>query len=774
MTDHPDPSLTDDLGEDGTLEIPLAAAISAIPIGVAMIDAQQRISWTNPAFLEALGLPPDALPPGTPVIDAAKAAASHGVYGPGDPEGQLGALMGANRGRPGRLRRRADMGGRTFELDSVPIVGGGRVVSAIEISGLLAARADAEHAMSQTTAALATLRTGLGVFGLDGRLLFSNPSFAALLSLPTEWMTPRCSFADLLGLMARQDEYSDADGRSFLAAQNAVSRALPSTVRRFTSNGAVIDVGSAPLPDGGWVITATDITPLARAEQEARRRAKLLDEILAAVPHGICVYGADRRVTLINPTYTQVMAGAPVRIGDHMSDIVRRRAEAGEYGEGDPDKIYAEQMSHDVSRQQQRRRQRPGGPAVDVRTAPLPDGGHISVVTDITPLVEAQAEGVRRGEEMAAMLASIRHGILLWGPDHRLIATNTVTAELLGQAEGALMPGITDSEAVEVMRTNKLWAETEDVDRIAQDIIERDHSQPYRRQVTMRTGRVLDMRSDPTASGGWVTTYTDITDTYMSEETLRRSRDAAEAANLAKSRFLATMSHELRTPLNAVIGFSDALIREGADPSPERVTEFSREINDAGRQLLSVINIVLDVARLESGRFDLSAEQVDVDRLIRAVVRQSYTTAQAGELTVTLEIPPDLPRLRSDERWMQQALHQLLSNAVKFTEPGGAVTFGARLESDGDLVIYVRDSGIGIAEADLERVFEPFTQLDNTLARRYPGAGLGLYIARAMISGHGGKLTLHSQPRAGTLAEVRLPASRLVYAPVSGVPGDPI
>ena len=761
MTDQSVQRLARTSPSAGLLDAPLGAAINAMQVGVAIIDSEQRIVLMNPAFLLSLGLPNNAYPPGTPVIDAVRASALRGVYGPGDPEAQVAAVMAPDRSQPGRLRRRTYLG-RSFDLYSAPIESGGYVVCAIETTGLLAARADAERAMGQTTAALATLRTGLGAFGADGRLLFANPSFAELLSLPIEKVAPGTTFPALLALMADRDEYSGADGIAFLNDQRNANRGVPSSVRRLTAGAAVIDAVSAPLPDGGWTITVTDITPLALAEDEARRRAGLLDTILAAVPHGICVYGPDQRVLMFNPTYAKVMAGAPLQVGDHMVDVIRRRSEAGEFGPGDPGTVFAQQMAFDISRGQQRRRQRPDGTAIDVRTAPLPNGGHISVVTDITPLVAAEAEGARRTEDMAAMLASIRHGILLWGPDRRLIATNAVTTELLGQAEGVLVPGKTDAEIIELLRANKAWADTEDPDWIASDIDVRDHSVPYRRQVTMRTGRVLDMRSDPTANGGWVTTYTDITETRMIEEELRRSRDAAEAANLAKSRFLATMSHELRTPLNAVIGFSDALIREGVEPDPDRVTEFAQEINEAGRQLLSVVNIVLDVARLEAGRFDLSAEQVDVDHLIRAVVRQSHTTAQAGEITVQVDIAPDLPRLRSDERWMQQALHQLLSNAIKFTEAGGSVAIGARIGSDGDLDIYVRDSGIGIPESDLERVFEPFTQLDNTLSRRYPGAGLGLYIARAMVTGHDGQLTLRSRPAGGTEAEVRLPASRLV------------
>lgn len=740
---------------------PLTRAIEAMGIGVTIVDINQRIVMMNPAFLESIGLPPDAFPPGTPVVDAVRASALRGIYGPGDPESQVAAVMAPDRSRPGRLRRRSFQG-RSFDLYNYPIPGGGYVVSAIETTGLLAARAEAERAVAQTTAALATVRIGLAAFGHDGRLLFANPSFAGLLSLPADAVLGSVTFSGLLDAMAVRDEYSGADGIAFLAEQARTNRSQPSAVRRVKGNGSVIDVASAPLPDGGWTITVSDITPLARAEDEARRRAAILDQILAVIPHGICVYGADHRVTMFNPTYTTVMAGAPVQVGDTMTDVIRRRAEAGEYGPGHPRDVYEQQTSHDITRPQQRRRVRPDGTAIDVRTAPLPDGGHISVVTDITPLVEAEREGARRHQEMAAMLSSIRHGIMLWGPDHRLLAYNDVTTELLGLPPGLLTIGRTDLEIIAAMQTTGAWAPSEISAGIGPELETRDVSTPHRRQVLMSNGRVLDMRCDPTANGGWVTTYTDITDIRKFEEELRRSRDTAEAASQAKSRFLATMSHELRTPLNAIIGFSDALLREGLEPEPDRVAEYAREINDAGRQLLSAINLVLDVARLEAGRFDLSAEEVDVERLVNAVVRQSQTTALAGEITVTIDLPDNPPKLRSDERWMQQALDQLLSNAIKFTEPGGEVSIGARLDPAGDLIIFVRDSGIGIPEADLDRVFEPFTQLDNSHSRRYPGAGLGLYIARAMVAGHGGQVSLHSTPGAGTLAEIRLPASRLI------------
>jgi signal transduction histidine kinase len=419
-------------------------------------------------------------------------------------------------------------------------------------------------------------------------------------------------------------------------------------------------------------------------------------------------------------------------------------------------------MAFDVTRAQSRKRRRPNGMTVDVRTTPLPNGGYISVVTDITPLAEAEAEVTRRAEELAVMLSCIRHGVMLWGSDHRLLASNAITAELLHHPPGLLEPGRSQEEILERLVARGHFGSGDEARERAGALANVNRFEPYLRQIVTPDERMLDVRSDPTPGGGWVTTLTDVTEARLAEAELRRAKEAAEAANQAKSRFLATMSHELRTPLNAVIGFSDTLLREAANPSGERVAEFAQQINEAGRHLLGLINIILDVARIESGRFDLASDKVDVGRLVRACARQADMAAQAAEITLIVDMPDDLPTIRADERRLQQVLNHLLSNAVKFTEAGGTVTTGAMIDEGGGFVLFVRDTGIGISEADLERVFEPFTQLDSSLSRRFQGAGLGLYASRAFVTGHGGRLVLRSTLGEGTTVEVRLPADRVL------------
>jgi signal transduction histidine kinase len=366
---------------------------------------------------------------------------------------------------------------------------------------------------------------------------------------------------------------------------------------------------------------------------------------------------------------------------------------------------------------------------------------------------------------MTTMLDNIRQGIMLWGPDRRLVASNPIAATLLDLPPSVLTPGQPESHVLSALSRLGHFGSSGDLVPAARELLDLDRTVPFGREVMTRSGRVVYAQSNPAPGGGWISTFSDITLMRQAEQELRRAKELAEAANLAKSRFLATMSHELRTPLNAIIGFSDALARENGDVPADLVTEYSGQINDAGKQLLSLINIILDVARIESGRFDPNGEVVDIGKTILAAVRQTNNAALAGMVTISTMLPDNLPWLRGDERRIAQALTQILSNAVKFTEIGGSVTIEAGLTPKAEVFIRVTDTGIGIPDTELERVFEPFTQLDGSLSRRYPGAGVGLFMARAIITAHGGHLVLSSQPGQGTIARLTLPRSRIVHPP---------
>jgi PAS domain S-box-containing protein len=269
---------------------------------------------------------------------------------------------------------------------------------------------------------------------------------------------------------------------------------------------------------------------------------------------------------------------------------------------------------------------------------------------------------------------------------------------------------------------------------------------------------------DPDGGGhlGYRGTASDITDLSERERSILVAKEAAEQASRSKTKFLANMSHELRTPLNAIIGFSDmmALAIHGPMGAPA-YEQYAADINGSAKHLLSIINDILDIAKIEAGRLDLIDEETPVAALCDVALKLMQERAHEHGIALAFEPGPNLPNVVVDQRAMRQVLLNLLSNAVKFTKPGGEVTLRAQLSMENELLLQVCDTGIGMREEDLHRVLEPFVQLENELTRRYEGTGLGLSLSKQLIELHGGRIGIVSKPNFGTTVTVHLPASRL-------------
>jgi len=237
----------------------------------------------------------------------------------------------------------------------------------------------------------------------------------------------------------------------------------------------------------------------------------------------------------------------------------------------------------------------------------------------------------------------------------------------------------------------------------------------------------------------------------------------ADKANRSKSEFLATMSHELRTPLNAIIGFSDVLKKQLYGTLGDgRYVEYVTDINASGMHLLSIINDILDLAKAEAGKLELREDDVDLDESLQSCVQMCRTRAAEGGVTLKLDMPAHGVCAFVDERLMRQLMLNLVSNAVKFTPPGGSASITLEAGAREGIMIRVVDTGVGIPEEHLERVLRPFEQVEGALSRRYGGTGLGLPFAKKIVELHGGSIKLESEVDKGTRVEVRLPASRLI------------
>ena len=284
----------------------------------------------------------------------------------------------------------------------------------------------------------------------------------------------------------------------------------------------------------------------------------------------------------------------------------------------------------------------------------------------------------------------------------------------------------------------------------------------------------LEWMSRPSVSRGRTFAIArDVTERKRMVEDLREAKGAAEEANRAKSRFLATMSHELRTPLNAIIGYSEMLQEEAEDLGLETFAPDLEKIHAAGRHLLALIKDILDISKIEAGKMDLFLETFDVSTMVRDVVASVQPLASRNGNRLEMAVAEDIGRMHADLTKVRQCLFNLLSNACKFTENGVVSLSVTREAADGEgwIVCQVRDTGIGMTPEQVEDLFQPFMQADASMTREYGGTGLGLAITRRFCRMMGGEVSVTSEPGKGSVFTIRLPAH--VEEPEAGAEGEP-
>jgi len=239
---------------------------------------------------------------------------------------------------------------------------------------------------------------------------------------------------------------------------------------------------------------------------------------------------------------------------------------------------------------------------------------------------------------------------------------------------------------------------------------------------------------------------------------------ASTEANRAKSLFLANMSHELRTPLNAVIGFSEIIHDQPVGTVvTEQYRDYAKDIHSAGQHLLRIVNDVLDISKIEAGRSELHQDRMEIAHVARRALKLVEAAASNAGVTITADLPPDLPDLIADEIRVKQILINLLSNAVKFSKTPGLAVLGAAPRPDGGLALWVRDNGIGMTEREIALARQPFRQVQNSFARQHEGAGLGLSLVEGFIALHGGRMEIDSKPGEGTTVSLVFPPERVVW-----------
>ena len=365
----------------------------------------------------------------------------------------------------------------------------------------------------------------------------------------------------------------------------------------------------------------------------------------------------------------------------------------------------------------------------------------------------------REHELLRATLENMAQGVAMYDAEHRLVTWNEKFVEYLEMPEEFLGTDRTFSDYIRYIGARGEFGENADIEvELAKRLKVLSTSHSFER--TRPDGTVLEVRRDPVAGGGFIAIYTDITERKRAERLLLEAKEAAESASKVKSSFLANMSHELRTPLNAIIGYSELLAEDAIDRGDEPALKDLQKIQAAGKHLLGLINDILDLSKIEAGRMDLYLERISLPRLVDEVKTIVDPMVHKNDNELVIECPADIGQLNTDFTKLKQCLINLISNAAKFTSKGNVSLRVSRQETAGGpsaIKFAVSDSGIGMTEEQIGRLFKAFTQADFSTTRNFGGTGLGLTITKHFCKMMGGSIEVTSKPGEGSTFTVVLP-----------------
>jgi signal transduction histidine kinase/CheY-like chemotaxis protein/HPt (histidine-containing phosphotransfer) domain-containing protein len=780
----------------------LQDALESLPIAISVWDHDERLVLCNEAYAGYMQNVPEAIAPGI-TFDAAAHAAAYKLPEPIAPPGReeefiaraialhrsngdvVEYKMGAERWVRGQARRTKQ---------------GSTVVSLVDISEVKRREREATSARAVLQSVFDNMSDGVLLYEADGHWVYQNPAMAKLHDMSDALLATLPTFADIVHYRAMRGDYgppADLPGGLNGWIQARVQRftsADQPPERRRTTTGRTVEVTYRRLADGRVLTIHRDLTEI--VEQEERLKAaradseqtrETLQRVLDNMIDGVLLLDKEFRCVFVNRQVNDFLRLPPDISGPGKSglEVVRLQVRRGDFGPVSNEFEVEAKVAERVTMMRN-----PGGTRYERRTAsgqivefnfrPIPDGGMLAIYRDITELKEQQAatEAARARAEAAQTLlddalASLDGGVGIWDSDERLIQCNAAYRFVCRDIPAVVDPGTTLEAAARAAMRQQFEGLGKPVDeaeaeRLSQQIIDIHRrgegalELPYMEQSWTR------MTSRRTKSGGFVTLFSDISELRHRQRDLRRERDLAktaqdeaEAANQAKSTFLATMSHEIRTPMNGVIGTAELLDRE---PLSERQRRMVGTIRSSAAALMRIIDDVLDFSKIEAGRMDLEEAPCSLRSLIHGAADMLTAQVEKKGLRLTTEVEAGTPdALLADATRLHQILFNLIGNAVKFTEVGSIAVRARAVAQDDDtvtLALSVRDTGIGMTPDQQARLFKPFSQADSSTTRRYGGTGLGLSIVRRLAELMGGAATVESTPGQGSIFAVTVKVRR--------------
>jgi signal transduction histidine kinase len=530
--------------------------------------------------------------------------------------------------------------------------------------------------------------------------------------------------------------------------------------------------------DGGEILGfARDFTDLETMQSELARHVSAHGEVLENVTVAVAIFGPDARLTFFNSAFAQLwrleedwLASEPGL--DELLERLRERRRLPEYADFRAFKRQQLAMFTSLLAPQEELLHLPDERTLRLVVSPHPFGGLTFVYEDVTDKLALERSYNTLIEVQRETLDNLYEAVAVLGSDGRLKLWNPAYAQIWKLPAEALVGEPHVGEIVERTRSffempgspepwvslkdrviNRLMAHTEQSERLQR-----------------ADGSVLHASIVPLPDGNVLLSYLDVTDSTRVERALRERNEALETAGRLKSEFIANVSYELRTPLNAIIGFAEILANQYFGKLNPRQQDYSRGILDSSHRLMSLINDILDLATIEAGYMTLETQEIDIHAMMSSVLTLARERARNQSLTLNFDCPAEIGALKGDERRLKQALFNLVSNALKFTPPGGTVTLSARREDD-EVALAVSDTGVGVPEEDHLRIFEKFER--GNPQGRQSGPGLGLSLVKSFIELHGGRVELASSPGSGTTITCYLAAApALSAAPAVALSGS--
>jgi PAS domain S-box-containing protein len=758
-------------------ESSLADAIEAMPGGFMLWDSDDRLVVHNSALGRVDPAAYEIAHRGLPFAEFLRARVARG----GIPEavGREGEFLRAriawhcgSAPEPYVLELAGD---RWLQLVRSRTRGGFVVEIISDVTELKRREAAHARAESRLVDAIEALRDGFTLWDADDRLVLWNTAAQRSDAEVYGPLYRGMHYADMMRERITSGRILDAAGREghYLAERVAARRAaVPMPVLQQLSSGQWLRISYHRTREGGLVAIRSDVTELKQREVQLKRAESRLVDAIEALGDGFILWDADDRMVVCNSAVARVDPGAGEILvpGICFEDFLRQRIARGMVpaAAGREEALVRERLAwHRAATGEPLIQQLADGRWLRVAQHRTGDGGIVSIRSDITPVKEHEAALKRAESRLIDAIEALTDDFALWDADNRLVLWNSAVARSERDSPVPMRRGARYEDMMRE-RITAGWivdAHGREESYLAERLARRQAADGEQRLLQLASGRWMRVSEHRTRDGGTVVIRADVTELKERELDLTRARDEAEAANRAKSQFLATMSHELRTPLNAIIGFSDMLRSEVFGPlGSARYAGYAADIHASGQHLLALITDILDMSRIEAGRFELTLEPIALAPLLEESLRMVRGRAEEQSTRLAVAVAPGLATLTADRRALKQIVLNLLSNAVKFTRDG-SVAVEARPAADGGVAIAVIDSGAGIDPERLERIFDPFQRVDAKVARVSQGAGLGLSICKRLADLQGMTLAVASTLGVGTTVTLTVPpAARIAPA----------